>query len=1351
MSSLPSPSPGAPAVERRHRRALRLALRWTAVLIFAAWSLVLIAWLTLHWGILPRLGDWRPQIEAHASAALGTPTRIGAIRVHSSGWVPSFELIDVQLLDREGRVGLHLARVLAALSPSSLLALEPRFAQLLVDDVSLDIRRDRDGRFFVAGLDLDSGATAPADPAGIDWFFAQHEIVIRHGTVRWTDEQRAAPPLALTAVNLVLRNRARGHEVRLDATPPADWGAPFTLRGRFTQPRRARAGDWNQWSGEVFAELPGADVSQLRRHVDLPFDLDKGRGALRAWAVLDRGVVAQTTVDLALAEVSLRLAPALPALVLEQVAGRFQARYAAGRQGLDVEGLSFVTDDGVRWAPSTLRLGVERDGAQGAISAGRLSLDALDLAATARLAARLPLGAPLHAWLDALKPVGQVSDLVASWRGALDAPTSYEVSARARRFGLAAGPAGPAAVRGESAAGRPGLSGADIELQATDKGGRARLAMEDGSLVFPGVFAEPVLPMRQLDARVEWRRQPGATPQAPARIEVAVHDARIRNDDVQGQLNGRWHTGPGEGFGEGQRFPGVLEIAGRIDHGDAARVVRYLPLGVPAAARGYVQRAVLGGRITAGTIDIRGDFWNFPYVEKGPGVFRIGARAEGVTLAYLPSEADWVSPWPVMTNVTGEIEFDRAAMRLRDVSALTAGVPLRAVRGGIADMAHEGVLRLDGQTRAPLSDMLRFVNATPVGDWLGAALREATGSGNADLTLSLQIPIGDAARSAVRGAVQFAGNDIRLRPGTPLLGGARGRVDFTHQGLQIVGARARVLGGDATFEGGTQADGTLRFSGQGLATVEGLLQAGELPALAPLAALGPRLRGQAPYRVQLGFPQGRTDLLVTSSLAGIAADLPAPLAKPASASWPLRLQIQPQPGQPQFDLLQLAIGDTLKARYERDLSGPTLRVARGALGVGADAPVLPAAGVAATLRLGRVDADAWRDVGERMAAQPGVDVGAVPDRIALSADELRAGARKLTGVVLDLRNLGAAQGSHWQALGRADQAEGSVELRLPGAGAGPGKVTARLKRLALPDVQGGGVEELLEQAPTSVPALDIVVDDFEWRGRALGQLEVQALNQASATRQGTREWRLDRLRLHSPQAELNATGLWSTGRRMQLDFGLDLVDSGAFAELMGAGAALRGGKGRIDGQLHWAGSPLVPDTASLGGEFKIALEEGRFLNAEAGGAAKLLGVLSLQALPRRLLLDFRDVFQQGFAFDRVNGDVVVERGVARTNNLRIVGVQAAVLIEGRADLRQETQDLSVVAVPEINAGTASLAYAAINPAIGLGTFVAQWLLREPLMAAGTREFRITGGWSDPKVERVERVERGATKPEGSRP
>lgn len=142
------------------------------------------------------------------------------------------------------------------------------------------------------------------------------------------------------------------------------------------------------------------------------------------------------------------------------------------------------------------------------------------------------------------------------------------------------------------------------------------------------------------------------------------------------------------------------------------------------------------------------------------------------------------------------------------------------------------------------------------------------------------------------------------------------------------------------------------------------------------------------------------------------------------------------------------------------------------------------------------------------------------------------------------------------------------------------------------------------------------------------------------------------------------------------------------------------------------------------------------------GLAKLLGVLSLQSLPRRLALDFRDVFSEGFSFDFVRGDVTIQQGIAATNNLQMKGVNAAVLMEGTADIAKETQDLKVVVVPEINAGTASLAATVINPVVGLGSFLAQMILRNPLIRAATQEFHIDGTWADPRVTPVPRKPAG---------
>jgi len=240
------------------------------------------------------------------------------------------------------------------------------------------------------------------------------------------------------------------------------------------------------------------------------------------------------------------------------------------------------------------------------------------------------------------------------------------------------------------------------------------------------------------------------------------------------------------------------------------------------------------------------------------------------------------------------------------------------------------------------------------------------------------------------------------------------------------------------------------------------------------------------------------------------------------------------------------------------------------------------------------------------------------------------------------------------------------------------------------------------------------------------------------------------LNIVNPEAALTASGNWASSssaataprapaperRRTAMKFKLDIADGGGLLSRFGMKDVIRKGRGKMEGQVAWLGSPFSLDYASMTGAFTVNFESGQFLKTDPG-IAKLFGVLSLQALPRRLTLDFRDVFSEGFAFDFVRGDVAIEQGIAKTNNLQMKGVNAAVLMEGRADIAKETQDIKVVVVPEINAGTASLIATVINPAIGVGTFLAQWFLRRPLIEAATQEFHIDGSWADPRITRVE--------------
>lgn len=1373
----PSTASGSPVATRRWWT--RCAL-WIFGLSAGLLALLLTAWLALQWAILPHINDWRADLEKQATQALGIQVRIGSIQAQSTGWSPSLDLRDVRLIDPAGRQTLHLPRVSAVLSARSLLAMELRFSQLQLDSPELLLRRDTQGRVFVAGLSVDEGSqdTSASDEAA-DWFFQQHEFAILHGRVRWVDELRQAPPLELFDLNLVLRNGLRRHELRVDATPPAAWGQRFSLRGQFTQSLLERPGALQHWSGQLFADLPRTDVRELRRYLDLPFELNEGDGALRAWLDLRKGTPSNLTLDMGLRAVKLRVAPSLPELDLARIEGRLVMKQTPTQFLLQARQLGFSAGDGLEWPRSDWSIDLQRDERSGLVTGGDFRAQQLDLTLGAQIVSRLPVGDAPRALVADMKPAGILNALEVHWDGPLERPRSYRAKGQLQGLHLAAEaivpPADPASA---APTGRPGVRNADLQFEATDQGGTASLVIRDGEVTLPGVLVEPTLTLRQAQASLAWRKQPSAAPSAPvgglavlaakkapsaaagasaplaaaSQWTVQFSKVRLVTEDLEANIDGSWQSAAQTRAGHA---PGRLDLTGHIEEVRAERVLKYLPASMGPDTMRYVRDAIRDGTAHKVSVRLQGDLAEFPFdAPRSKGVFKVSTQLRDVTLAYVPSHpaenghAAFTSPWPAMEQLNAELVFDRASMAIRNGRAKLSGVDLTNVQGLIQDLYHHNpVLDITGDGLGPLADALRYVKHSPVNEMTSHALDTSVGTGPMSLRLALKLPLTHIDNTTVKGQVLLTGNDLRLRPDAPMFTQARARIDFDEKGLQIRGGQARVLGGDTSFEGGSQPDGSMRFVANGTVTAEALRNAPEITLGSRLASV---MTGQTPVRFELGIVKGQTEIGLSSNLQGLGVDLPAPLRKTADETWPLRVSLRAMtaPAGSLRDELRVEAGP-LAAHYQRDVTGETAKVLRGALSLGERLPDLPAQGVVARAALQQLSVDTWQAIlptlvgpttsgiapgPEPAAAAAEADSPYLPTQLALKAQTLQLSGRTLNRVVAGLTH--DVPANTWSASIDAEQLSGFLQLRMARPNQ-PGRVFARLSRLSVPKSDADSVEELLDSQPRSFPTLDIVVDNFELKGKRLGRLEIEAQQQTDA-----RDWKLSKLLLKNEDATLTATGQWAPEpgrpmRRTDLDWKLDVEDAGKLAERMGQGQVLRRGKGQLTGQLAWSGSPMSPDYASMTGRMNIALDAGQFLKAEPG-VGRLLGVLSLQSIPRRLTLDFRDVFSEGFAFDNVSGDIQIARGVARSDNLRMKGLQAAVLMEGSANLAAETQDLHVLVVPEINAGGAALAYAAINPAIGLGTFLAQWLLRKPIVAASTEEFRVTGTWTDPKIEQLPR-------------
>lgn len=1321
--------------------------RWALRVLVLAWASLLLAWGALHAVIVPRIGEWRPWLESRASSVLGNPVRIGNIVARSTGLIPALELQNVQLLDTAGRVALELERVQVAVSPRSLMGMG--FEQLHIQNPSLEVRRTTDGQIWVAGLPLQTQGAE--NPAVADWIFSQPELAILGGTVRWVDEMRGTQPLELTAVDLVLRNRLLTHSMRLDATPPAHWGSRFSVMGRFSESLLTRhEGNWRAWKGEAYAVLETVDLQALRPYVAWNADVAQGSGTVRAWLDVDKGQVQGATLDVALRQLQVRLAPELEPLTLPWVAGRLGLAQRGQTQELFTRGLEFDTSDGLHWPGGNVRLAhtpaSDKKPAQSTVSADRL-----DLAALAQIAARLPLDAAVRNQLALAEPKGLVESLEAQWQG--PAVQAQGFSAKGKVTGLSV------AARAEGDGGIPGVTGADVTFDVGPKQGSVHVAMQNGAVHTPGVFDDPVIALDRFKADIGWKLD-------GERIQVQVRKLDFVNTDAQGELEADWQTGTGV-----DRFPGHLDLRGTLSRAAGNRVYRYIPRAVDAEVREYLHASIQSGQAGNVKFKVKGLLQHFPYVDPKRGEFRISAEVRNAAYDYAPAMVlpKNSPPWPGLRELSCELLIDKGVLSLKGVRTAVEGLPglqVGKTDATISDLYGKPVLQVNAEAKVPLNEGFGFVRTSPLGPMTGHFLDRATGTGNADFRFRLNLPLVGATHPQVQGSVTLAGNDVSLTPDIPRLARARAVVGFTDTGFTVTGGQARALGGDARIEGGISvlpsgtkgaAPTVLRITG--VASADGLRQARELGGI---ARLGQFATGSTPYNVQVGLRSGIAELLIQSNLTGMALNLPAPLSKAAEQALPLRVETRAIPGTsaaaPALEQLQVDIDHIASVTYVRDLSTVQPSIVRGAVGLGLSADEsapLPAQGVVANLQFGLLDLDAWADV---LAAGAGSDAGTSSARAAQAASTLQAYlptslAVRAKAVQLDGRKVhnvvvgGVRDGALWRANVDATELSGYLEYRQPGA-AFAGRLYARLARLAVAQSDAQDVENLLDSQPASIPALDIVVEDFDLRGRKLGKLDIDAVNLASS---GSREWRLNRFNLAMPEATLTAYGNWAAvagspavaasrnvkeRRRTVMNFKLDMADAGELLARFGMKDVIRKGQGKLEGQVAWQGSPLSLDYASMSGSANLNLENGQFLKADPG-LAKLLGVLSLQALPRRLTLDFRDVFSEGFSFDFIRGDVSVAQGIARTNNLQMKGVNAAVLMEGQADIEKETQSLRVVVVPEINAGSASLIASVINPVVGLTTFLAQWLLRRPLSEATTQEFLIDGSWADPRVTRVQ--------------
>lgn len=1099
--------------------------------------------------------------------------------------------------------------------------------------------------------------------------------------------------VALSGSDVTIRRRADGRLgiAGLDKLADGDGGMQdYFLRHGTLELRDTRLA-WQE--GAAVRPLPLGEISELRLNSRSP------QHRLRIAGSLADGANARLAAD----------PPAATQLTLAA-----EARWHPGerRASVNIADITLGAGAGIE---SGRDLTVRAQWDSSGLAASGLLAD-LDLRLLGRLVEAIPWPRSdmLTDLVDA-EVVGHLEDLGFAVRLAEDNAVADWVLA-GRVIGLGTSAAGPI----------PGMSGVNVSIEASPHAGRGQLAATDLQLDLPDLFVAP-LALGRVAGDLRW------TQTDDDHTVVEVPALLVKNPRIETLAKARLDI-PGDGASP------QLQLQAHLHEAHVSAIRHYLPDGImkPQLAR-WLSRAFEQGRVQRGDLVFVGPLRPLP-LDRGRGRFEAQLDIAGVELSYDAS-------WPSVREANGRLRFSDDTLGIKLTGARFLDTAICPAQATITDLGRPKRVLIQGLGDGPLADGLRLIDESPLAERFGRASEQFDASGPMHLGLDLAYPLTKGEPILLRGEITWPGDEAGLAiAGTEVaIEALSGNLVVTMQGLATDRLAGLLWGQPATLRiqpPDGPAPSTTRIEVEGATTVAEMARRFPSPAWSILA-------GRLPWRLDLRLDPGNlgtdmapTEWRLTSDLTGTRLDLPRPFGKAAATARELVVSGTPTAS---GDAMQIAarLGDAGATLALQRGDDGDLRLARGTVDLNGAPPASSSKpGLLVTGSLGELDLMEWVAWWQRSGLSGG------------SRDESSAGIRELDLQAAQVR-IGAVSDEdvairalrekrHWQVQLRGAQAAGSATIPIGDADQPLRLALEHLDVAALADAAHGqegrrrspsrrGATQWLGD-PRKLRPLTVEVDRLMWREQLLGQARVQSYLMPAGLV-------FDRLQLDGPNATITGSGEWLAEDDGMLQSRLSLRGKSenldALLETFGQAPVFDAAETTATLALQWPGGPLDFSPIAIAGALSFQIGPGRLLAVEPG-LGRILGILNLGAIQRRLALDFRDVYDEGFSFAEIDGRLRLDDGVARIERFQISGPSSDIAITGRANLIQGELDQIVTVTPEISSGVALASAVAGGPLVGAAVYVADQVAGDVLDRLARFQYRVTGPWGAPTIIPQER-------------
>jgi uncharacterized protein (TIGR02099 family) len=1249
-----------------------------------------IAWLLLATGLFllallltvarvwaPSLGHYRHDIETAASEALERPVSIGRVEATWHGLRPVFRLRNVVV---GGVQPLGVREIHVSIDTGHFLKTgELRFSGIDVIGAAITLTRAPDGRLVLQEFtgrqdtDIEFGVLA-----------AMSRLSVHDADVTISDIPRGAGTQHFTAVNVTLTNQGSEHYVTGHALLPGQLGDRIEiiahLRGDIARPA--------DWRGRAYFKGQSLALSSLLAPALDDSYAVQGIADLRLWAELAASRITSVSGELEIDALRMAYAGARGQSVF--AADRLQTLFGwrQAEQGWQavLQSLQAVHAD-QEWKTGHLWLaGVPvSDGVQVRAEAARI-----DLKEIAGLIPVIPgLDDGVRDTLVGAHPTGLIENLSCALTRT---DTGFRVDSISAGFtGLGMRQTGAI----------PNLAGLDGTVTGDAGGGTVQLGSTRLMLHDERLF-RTALEFDRAGGEVYWRSGEDA-------LEIGSEALELGNPHLD--LEARFSlTLPRNGA------PVSTDTEIAVREFDVARTGDYLPAKVMSPTGvAWLERALVAGTVRDGSVVIQGRLDQLPY-DHGEGRLEVRLPVSDATL-------DFNEHWSPVTRLDAQVDFTGRRMDIRSRRGFIRTAALDQVHAQIPDLVRPR-LTIDGTVRGPLPVMLAELGSSPLGATYGGFVDRIDATGHTDLTLDIRLPLdhsGDPIR--VSGRIGLRDNSLKVTETDIVLEHVRGQLAFDDYGIQGDDLRATLFGREAAARVWTERD--RHETHVSLDGKLGLLD----QVLGTSAPLRPVLSGEPDWHVELtgkGMPaRGRTadiGLRITSSLQGLAIDLPAPFGKAAAASRPLSIEVAALASRERY--VHAGYDDALQAVLVLTEGAGGFELQRGNIALGGESPEPPQ--IPQLLVSGKLDRFRLADWQKYLTGGGVRGEAGPPLRLSLKIAALDLFGYRLHDAGVDMIETGAG----WTIKTLGPSAEGEVRLSYR-AGA-LDTVVLDMQRLVLEPVRDSAAPAQALR-PVDFPSLQVKTRQLVYDSVDFGVLELQSNRQAGG------DHRIDHLTLASKLLSLQMSGGWRQldGEQIsQAEVEVTGGNLGALLDALGYQKLMKGGRPTGHLSASWRGAPWEVKAEILDGRFDTLIKDGQLLEVEPGATGRALGLLSLTKLPRRLTLDFTDLFGEGFSFDRIQGDFVLDGGDAYTEKMVIDGPAAKIEIAGRVGLAAQDYDELVTVTPYLNSSLPLAGALAGGPAVGAAVIVAEKLLEGKLRLneLARKQYEVTGPWANPVVK-----------------